>query len=151
MRYSLSIAMTIAMLAAGCSQSSLPQSTQPAPEAKAAPRSESLLLTQPRRQNRKVVALTDAAVAKFKTALEGHKANYIRLSVKNAEPTGFMYDLKFDETPLSDHDLVDSSHGFQLVVDARSSLFLEGATIGWEIQADGKAGFKFDNPNAVKP
>jgi Fe-S cluster assembly iron-binding protein IscA len=70
--------------------------------------------------------------------------------VKNEEPAGFMYDLKFDDTPLNDEDRVDSSHGFQLVVDARSSLFLQGATIDWETQSDGEAGFRFDNPHAVK-
>jgi Fe-S cluster assembly iron-binding protein IscA len=60
-----------------------------------------------------------------------------------------MYDLQVDDT-MNDSDFVDDSNGFRLVVDPKSSIYLEGATIDWQTQADGTTGFKFHNPNAVE-
>lgn len=96
-----------------------------------------------------VVRLTDAAVAKFKEVLAAEPTKHIRLSVKNEGPTGFSYDLQIDDS-VRDTDWIDKSHGFVLVVDPTSSLFLDGATIDWQTLPDGTSGFKFDNPNAVE-
>jgi iron-sulfur cluster assembly accessory protein len=96
-----------------------------------------------------VVQLTDAAVAKFKEFLAAEPTKHIRLSVKQEGPTGYMYDLQLDDS-IDEADFVDNSHGFTIVVDPKSSIFLEGATIDWLTQPDGQAGFKFDNPNAVE-
>lgn len=97
---------------------------------------------------RAVVKLTNAAAAKLKEFLAAEPTKHIRLSVKSGGTTGFMYDMQIDQT-INDTDLIDRSHGFTLVVDPRSSLFLEGATLDWQTQSDGQAGFKFENPNAV--
>jgi iron-sulfur cluster insertion protein len=105
--------------------------------------------TSPAVRKRAVVKLTDSAIAKFKEFLGAEPTKHIRLSVKNEGPTGFMYDLKSDDS-INDSDFVDRSHGFLLVVDPKSSIYLDGATIDWHTQADGQAGFKFDNPNAVE-
>lgn len=96
-----------------------------------------------------VVRLTDAAVAKFKEVLAAEPTKHIRLSVKYEGPTGFRYDLQFDDS-IRETDWIDRSNGFLLVVDPKSSLFLEGATIDWQTLPDGTSGFKFDNPNALK-
>ena len=40
-------------------------------------------------------------------------------------------------------------HGIDLVVDKKSSLYLDGATVDWYEGLD-RRGFTFDNPNAVK-
>lgn len=61
-----------------------------------------------------------------------------------------MYDLKFDDRVSRDDDYLDEQNGIQIVVDKRSALFLEGATIDWQTTPDGRQGFHFDNPNAVK-
>jgi len=61
-----------------------------------------------------------------------------------------MYDMKFDDTFERDKDYMDDVNGIKVVVDKRSSLFLMGATIDWQTGPDGRQGFKFDNPNAVK-
>jgi iron-sulfur cluster assembly accessory protein len=100
-------------------------------------------------RERAVVKVTDAAAAKFKEALAAEPTKHIRLSVKQEGPTGFMYDLQFDDS-VDEVDFVDNSHGFAIVVDPKSSILLEGATIDWLTQPNGKAGFKFDNPNAVE-
>ncbi len=98
----------------------------------------------------KVVSVTDAASEKMKSFLNGDQKSYIRLSVKNDGPTGFMYDLKIDDVALNGTDLLDNTNGFLLVTDVKSSLYLDGATIDWETKPDGSAGFKFDNPNAIQ-
>jgi iron-sulfur cluster assembly protein len=96
-----------------------------------------------------VVKLTDAAVAKFKEFLAAEPTKHIRLSVKNEGSTGFMYDLQIDDS-IDETDFVDNFYGFALVVDPKSSIYLDGATIDWQTQPDGQAGFKFENPNAVE-
>ena len=98
----------------------------------------------------KVVSVTEAACGKMKSFLKGNQNSYIRLSVKNDGPTGFMYDLKIDDAKPNDSDLVDESNRFMLVTDAKSSLYLDGTTIDWETRDDGSAGFKFNNPNAIE-
>ena len=98
----------------------------------------------------KVVSVTAAASDKMKSFLNGDQKSYIRLSVKNDGPTGFMYDLKIDDAKPTDSDIVDDSKGFALIMDTKSSLYLDGATIDWETRPDGSAGFKFDNPNAIE-
>lgn len=105
--------------------------------------------TKPTVRERQVVNLTETATAKFKEFLAAEPTKHIRLSVKHAGPTGFMYDLQIDHS-INDYDFVDRSHGFTLVVDSKSSIYLDGATIDWQTQPDGQAGFKFDNPNAVE-
>ncbi len=104
---------------------------------------------QPTLRERSIVKLTDSAESKFKEFLAAEPTKHIRLSVKSEGPTGFMYDLQIDDS-IDDSDFVDKSHGFTLVVDPKSSIYLDGATIDWQAQPDGQAGFKFDNPNAVE-
>jgi iron-sulfur cluster assembly accessory protein len=100
-------------------------------------------------RERSIVKLTDSAESQFKEFLAAEPTKHIRLSVKNEGPTGFIYDLQIDDS-INDSDFVDKSHGFMLVVDPKSSIYLDGATIDWQTQSDGQAGFKFDNPNAVE-
>ncbi len=98
---------------------------------------------------RTVVNLSDSAIAKFKEFLATEPTKHIRLSVKRGGSTGFTYDMQIDDS-INEFDFVDRSHGFALVVDRKSSIYLEGATIDWQTQPDGQAVFKFKNPNAVE-
>ncbi len=95
------------------------------------------------------MALTKDAAEKFKEFLDGKTNMYVRLSVIREGSTGFAYDLKLDDAPLSDRDLTDSTSGFMLVVDTKSSFYLDGATIDWVSGSGATSGFKFDNPNAI--
>ncbi len=138
--------VSMLVLASGCADSTTPSNGDPA-KVTAPP------ITVPNKasavRERTVVNLTDSAIAKFREFLAAEPTKHIRLSVKNEGPTGFMYDLQIDQS-ISDSDFVDRSHGFTLVVDPKSSLYLGGTTIDWQTQSDGQAGFKFDNPNAVQ-
>jgi len=61
-----------------------------------------------------------------------------------------MYDMKFDDIFDPEADYLDDSDGIKVVVDKRSALFLDRATIDWRTTPDGRQGFHFDNPNAVE-
>lgn len=133
-------------LATGCADSTAPIDAASTPDNRT---SNSAPVEASEGRQHAVVQLTDAAAAKFKEFLAAEPTKHIRLSVKQEGPTGYMYDLQFDDT-IDEEDFVDNSHGFTLVVDPKSSIYLEGAMIDWLTQPDGKAGFKFDNPNAVE-
>jgi iron-sulfur cluster assembly accessory protein len=97
-----------------------------------------------------VVKLTPAAIAHFREAQKEDGKPFLRVAVVSGGSTGFMYDLKFDDQINDENDYFDDMDGIKVVVDKRSALFLEGATIDWQTTADGRQGFHFDNPNAVE-
>jgi iron-sulfur cluster insertion protein len=142
----LALFISTLALASGCAEPTTPSNDDPATIDAASITASN---TTPVDRERAVVNLTDSATAKFKEFLAAEPTKHIRLSVKNEGPTGFVYDLQIDDS-IDDSDFVDRSHGFTLVVDPKSSLYLDGATIDWQTQPDGQAGFKFDNPNAVQ-
>lgn len=135
------------VLAAGCAEST---STSNAVRTANETSSANTTVAPAGIRERSIVELTDAAVEKFTEFLSGEPGKHIRLSVKNEGPTGFMHDLQIDGS-LNDGDYVDRSHGFALVVDPKSSIYLDGTTIDWQTRSDGSAGFQFNNPNAVEP
>jgi iron-sulfur cluster assembly protein len=140
------VGLFLLFLASGCAESPTP----PVPTRNA----DSEKATNPPGQQaavreRSVVKLTEAAVSKLKEFLVAEPTKHIRLSVKGEGSTGFRYDLRIDDW-FDPSDFVDKSHGFTLVVDPKSAIYLEGATIDWQTSPDGQAGFKFDNPNAVE-
>jgi iron-sulfur cluster assembly accessory protein len=100
-------------------------------------------------EKHQVVKLTPAAAAKLRSIRPGQRQGYLRVAVLFEGPTGFTYDLKFDRKLDVKNDYLHNDDGILTVVDKRSALFLEGATIDWQTTADGQQGFKFDNPNAV--
>ena len=70
----------------------------------------------------------------------------LRISVKEGGCSGFSYKLDFDkETKPSDK--MFQSNGVQLIVQARSLLYLMGMTLDFQGGLNGK-GFIFSNPNA---
>src|SRR6185437_6311637 len=95
-------------------------------------------------KKRAVVRLTARALAKIREEQEGKP--FLRVAVVSGGSTGFMYDMKFDDQINVASDYLDELEEITVVVDKRSALFLEGATIDWQITADGAEGFYFDNP-----
>ena len=63
--------------------------------------------------------------------------------------SGFSYSLKFDLDFDADRDSRYDFHGVSVVVDKKSSLYLDGTTIDWHDGLE-QRGFTFNNPNAVK-
>ncbi len=70
--------------------------------------------------------------------------------MKSGGCTGYMYDLQFVDNIDPELDIQYKHNGIAMVVDRKSSLFLDGAVIDWETRPDGQKGFKFNNPNAVE-
>lgn len=116
------------------------------------------------------INITNAAVAKIK-----ERINSLREQAKNSDPgfnvesiflrfgvvgggcSGFSYELKFDvEKGLNDKYVFskgknendeEAEWGFEVVIDAKSYLYLNGTTIDY-VKNGLNEGFVFKNPNA---
>ena len=73
----------------------------------------------------------------------------LRVGIQGGGCSGFQYSLKFDESFDENTDTKYEQHGVTVVIDKKSSLFLDGTTLDFYEGLD-KRGFQFDNPNAVK-
>ena len=79
-------------------------------------------------------------------AQEGRDDLRLRIAVQPGGCSGLIYQLFFDEREL-DNDAVVDFDGVEVVVDAMSIPYLNGATIDFEDTIQ-KQGFTIDNPNA---
>ena len=97
-----------------------------------------------------MISISDAAAKQIQLLLQREEKsdNFLRVSVKEGGCSGFSYKLDFDKTK-SDKDKVFRSNGVQLIVDAKSLLYLMGMTLNFDGGLNGK-GFTFSNPNASK-
>lgn len=69
---------------------------------------------------------------------------------KNGGKKRYRYTMKFDDNPRNlDQYFSMESQGLTILVDYSSAEFLRGAEMIW-IEAGGKGGFKFQNPNEVQ-
>lgn len=109
------------------------------------------LPASPGRENStSIVTLTPAAASKVRDAQKQSGKPLLRVAVKTGGCTGFLYDLQFDDSSDPETDIKYFEKGITIVVDQRSSVYLEGAVVDWQIDGDGQAGFQFNNPNAVQ-
>lgn len=94
------------------------------------------------------VALSEAAQEKVRSLLaqEGRDDLRLRIAVQPGGCSGLIYQLFFDERELENDAVVDFG-GVEVVVDAMSIPYLNGATIDFEDTIQ-KQGFTIDNPNA---
>ncbi len=98
------------------------------------------------------ITLTERAATEVKRIMEEQKleaGTVLRLGVTGGGCSGFSYALGFDTTVDEMADSKSHQHGVQIVVDRKSSLYLDGTTLDFHDGLD-KRGFTFDNPNAVK-
>lgn len=97
-----------------------------------------------------VVEFTENAVKQMQRALDRKGGAFIRIGVRGGGCSGLSYifkpDAEFDET---DRTWVLAS-GLRIVTDARSTKFIDGMTVDYDVKNLMEGGFKFDNPNAVK-
>jgi outer membrane protein assembly factor BamB len=96
-----------------------------------------------------VVRLSPAAIAKVREFQKQTGKPFLRVSVKGGGISGYSYDMGMTNDR-SENDFVGDAGGIQILVDHKSSIFLDGATIDWQTTTDGRTGFHFDNPNALK-
>ena len=94
------------------------------------------------------VKLTDVAANKVRTLLEAEGRDDLRLrvAVQPGGCSGLIYQLFFDEI-LEESDAIADFGGVEVVVDAMSVPYLDGAEIDFEDTIQ-KQGFTIDNPNA---
>ena len=98
------------------------------------------------------ITLTERAATEVKRIMEEQKleeGTVLRLGVTGGGCSGFSYALGFDTTVDETVDSKSDQHGVQIVVDRKSSLYLDGTTLDFYDGLE-KRGFTFDNPNAVK-
>lgn len=94
------------------------------------------------------VKLTENATGKVRALLEAEGRDDLRLrvAVQPGGCSGLIYQLFFDEM-LEESDAVVDFGGVEVVVDAMSVPYLDGAEIDFEDTIQ-KQGFTIDNPNA---
>jgi len=97
-----------------------------------------------------VVTFTDTAVKQMQRALERKGGSFIRIGVKGGGCSGLSYVFK----PDSEFDELDRTWvldvGLRIVTDARSTKFIDGMTVDYDVKNLMEGGYKFDNPNATK-
>ena len=110
-----------------------------------------VLRSQPETGGKTIVVLT-ADAAQEVDAVRPEGCDFLRVSVTKGQEDecAFSYNMGY-ATEVNPDDHVFESHGVTVVVDRKSALYLDGTTIRFKDgKADGKRGFVFDNPNAVK-
>ena len=98
------------------------------------------------------LALSERAATEVKRIMEEQKygdETVLRVGVTGGGCSGFQYSLGFDTEVSEKDDASFEQHGVRVVVDRKSSLFLDGTTVDFHDGLD-RRGFTFDNPNAVK-
>ena len=94
-------------------------------------------------------ALTPVAAVRAKEFIDdaGVDGLALRVAVMSAGCAGPRYQLGLDERTVAG-DVREHWHGVDVVVDAASAPYLEGATIDW-VDRDGEQGFIIDAPAAL--
>jgi iron-sulfur cluster assembly accessory protein len=101
----------------------------------------------PREGGESLVRLTEAAGTKARALIaRENQGEYLRVAITGGGCNGLSYKLKFAPEPKRGDILVRSS-GVQVLVDARTALYLKGTQLDYSTQLIA-GGFKFSNPNA---
>jgi len=97
------------------------------------------------------IAITEKAAGEVKRIIEQQELGdaFLRVGVTGGGCSGFSYSLGFDRNYDEKVDSKTQQHGVSMVVDKKSSLYLDGTTVDFSESIE-KRGFTFDNPNAVK-
>src|SRR5215468_9529695 len=97
-----------------------------------------------------MIALTDTATVKVKELMdaEDQPELYLRVAVRPGGCSGLSYEMFFD-TEKADDDMVQDYGAVQVVVDAASAQYLQGASLDYKDGLQG-AGFTINNPNAQR-
>ncbi len=110
---------------------------------------ESTPAATPERREEKVlsISVSPKAAVKAKEALakRGTPTAMLRLGVRGGGCSGFGYVIEFAEEPGA-RDKVFEFDGLKVVIDPKSLVLLNGATLDYETKLMGH-GFKFVNPN----
>ena len=94
------------------------------------------------------IFLTPVAAEKVKDQLtkRGTPEAYLRLGIRGGGCSGFSYVLQFEDGPPRAKDILFDVEDVHVIVDSKSILYLNGATLDWEKTLMNQ-GFKFRNPH----
>lgn len=98
------------------------------------------------------ITLTERAANEVKRVKEEQNLEaelFLRIGLAGGGCSGFNYTLGFDNNYDAKKDSKYNCHGVDVVVDKKSSLYLDGATVDW-FESVERRGFTFDNPNVVR-
>ena len=98
------------------------------------------------------IILTEKAAAEIKRVRDEQKLEddmFLRIGVAGGGCSGFSYTMGFDKAYDRAADSQYDYYGVRVVIDKKSSLYLDGATVDWHDGSE-RRGFTFDNPNVVK-
>lgn len=98
-----------------------------------------------RRERPKAVTLTDAAADRIKAIMSKQDAGFLRVGVKNGGCAGMEYVMDYVAEPDPLDERVEDK-GVEIVVDAKSLLFLLGTIVDYEVTTL-HSKFVFRNPN----
>mgnify|MGYP001380306605 CR=1 FL=1 len=96
-----------------------------------------------------IIKLTEAAAEEAKKYIEEKEEKYLRIGVKGGGCSGFEYKLEVGSEYNDEEDTLSTQHGVDVVVDKKSSLFLEGTVLDYYNDIS-QRGFVFQNPNATR-
>jgi iron-sulfur cluster insertion protein len=105
-------------------------------------------MSAPTGENKPLLSLTDAAVAKvkfFAETMPDSQSKPLRIFVQGGGCSGFQYGFTFDEKKPDDNVLEQG--GITVVVDPQSAMYLKDARVNYVEDFRG-AGFAVENPNA---
>lgn len=99
------------------------------------------------------ITVTEKAAGEVKRIIADQQASgaaetlFLRVSVKGGGCSGFQNKLDLDTTYNEKTDISNEQHGVTLVVDKKSMLYLEGATVDFHEDINAR-GFRITNPQA---
>src|SRR6478752_10381303 len=99
------------------------------------------------------ITVTEKAASEVRRIIADQQATgaaetlYLRISVRGGGCSGFQNKLDLDTVFNEKTDLVSEQHGVTLVVDKKSLLYLQGATIDFHEDLNAR-GFRITNPQA---
>ena len=96
-----------------------------------------------------MITITDSAVVKLKEILaeEQDPKMKVRMFVQGGGCSGFQYGFTLDDQGAQEDDFVIEKDGVELLIDAMSSQYVQGAEVDWKEDAMGSQ-FAIKNPNA---
>ncbi|OLC55473.1 MAG: heme biosynthesis protein HemY [Acidobacteria bacterium 13_1_40CM_4_69_4] len=95
-----------------------------------------------------MIQVTEKAADQIRKIMEkeGLQDHGLRVAVVGGGCSGMSYKLQFEKEPTQD-DRVYEQSGVRIIVDKKSSIFLNGTTLDFSDGLNG-TGFTFSNPNA---
>ena len=94
-----------------------------------------------------LINVSDDAAHKIVDFIEDAEKQRLRIKVVGGGCSGLRYDLAIDEELNEDADVILNYDTFQVVVDEKTALYVQGSSLNY-VDTIMESGFKIENPNA---